>query len=36
MIATTTRTYAIDKTHSDAAFSVRHLISMFILLFSDF
>jgi polyisoprenoid-binding protein YceI len=36
MIATTTRTYAIDKTHSDAAFSVRHLISKVRGRFADF
>ena len=36
MIATTTRTYAIDKTHSDAAFQVRHLISKVRGRFADF
>jgi polyisoprenoid-binding protein YceI len=36
MIATTTRTYAIDKTHSEAAFQVRHLISKVRGRFADF
>jgi polyisoprenoid-binding protein YceI len=33
---TTTRTYAIDKTHSEAAFQVRHLISRVRGRFTDF
>ena len=36
MNATTTRTYAIDKTHSEAAFQVRHLISKVRGRFADF
>ena len=36
MIATTTRTYAIDKTHSEAGFQVRHLISKVRGRFADF
>ena len=36
MIATTTSTYAIDKTHSEAAFQVRHLISKVRGRFADF
>jgi len=36
MIATTTLTYAIDKTHSEAAFQVRHLISKVRGRFADF
>ena len=36
MIATTTRTYAVDKTHSEAAFQVRHLISKVRGRFADF
>jgi polyisoprenoid-binding protein YceI len=36
MIATTTRTYAIDKTHSEAAFQVRHLITKVRGRFADF
>jgi len=36
MNATTTRTFAIDKTHSEAAFQVRHLISKVRGRFADF
>jgi polyisoprenoid-binding protein YceI len=35
-IATATRTFDIDKTHSDAAFQVRHLISKVRGRFTDF
>ena len=34
--ATAVRTFAIDKTHSEAAFSVRHLITKVRGRFTDF